>query len=468
MLKYGWLSPEGRFMFCAFGGHYDTAKEIVREKYPEEYKRVETGYSHDGETPYMILFSKGYSRIVDDSIEFASNSAKDAILEFVKQYYMNEIITIFRRSLSGRLDKEMFSGRGNELIEKGLFENKMFHENNSNDLTNLHAAFASPEGEIITYHQDHEDTAKQIIWSKYSNISKDKLDIIHNDLQLAIDFLLDKGWVRIEVETGPEKVLTYQKNIAKHTVVELVTKYFMNRQIIIFGPYEREIFRGIGKDFTNKGLFENIKLKKIIEQFSTEGISAWIDPYGELISVPFEEHASVGFKIIEKKYPEDMEKYEVEANSSYPSDNWIFTILLRRGYVLVEQFMITFFTKNAKDSVIEFVMKHYMNQKIYVYKSDFSEDSDDDDGGIVFKGIGKDFINQGLFESKNIKLMSILKGITDKKGITEKNVDSKELKMGIKVEMEHTINKELAKKIALDHLAENPKYYTRLKKIEKH
>ncbi len=38
-----------------------------------------------------------------------------------------------------------------------------------------------------------------------------------------------------------------------------------------------------------------------------------------------------------------------------------------------------------------------------------------------------------------------------------------ELRMGIKVEMEHTDDLDKAKKIALDHLAENPYYYTALK-----
>ena len=42
-----------------------------------------------------------------------------------------------------------------------------------------------------------------------------------------------------------------------------------------------------------------------------------------------------------------------------------------------------------------------------------------------------------------------------------------ELKKGISVEKEHTEDAEGAKKIAMDHLVENPKYYTELKKIEK-
>ena len=41
-------------------------------------------------------------------------------------------------------------------------------------------------------------------------------------------------------------------------------------------------------------------------------------------------------------------------------------------------------------------------------------------------------------------------------------VSGKELKKGIAVEMEHTDDPKVAKKIALDHLAEDPKYYTKL------
>lgn len=43
------------------------------------------------------------------------------------------------------------------------------------------------------------------------------------------------------------------------------------------------------------------------------------------------------------------------------------------------------------------------------------------------------------------------------------NIDQNELKMGIEVEKEHTQDEALAKKIAMDHLKEDPKYYTKLK-----
>ncbi len=42
----------------------------------------------------------------------------------------------------------------------------------------------------------------------------------------------------------------------------------------------------------------------------------------------------------------------------------------------------------------------------------------------------------------------------------------KELEMGIKIEMEHTDDKDKAKEIAMDHLWENPSYYSKLKKSD--
>lgn len=46
----------------------------------------------------------------------------------------------------------------------------------------------------------------------------------------------------------------------------------------------------------------------------------------------------------------------------------------------------------------------------------------------------------------------------------KKGVNKYELEKGIKVEMEHTNSKAKAEEIARDHLAEDPKYYTKLKK----
>lgn len=47
--------------------------------------------------------------------------------------------------------------------------------------------------------------------------------------------------------------------------------------------------------------------------------------------------------------------------------------------------------------------------------------------------------------------------------LNPKDVDQNQLKMGIKIEMEHTKDPQLAKEIAIDHLAEDPTYYSKLK-----
>lgn len=53
-----------------------------------------------------------------------------------------------------------------------------------------------------------------------------------------------------------------------------------------------------------------------------------------------------------------------------------------------------------------------------------------------------------------------------KKHKVEVDILKKEFVQGIKIEMEHTNNKSKAKEITMDHLFEDPKYYTKLKKME--
>ena len=61
---------------------------------------------------------------------------------------------------------------------------------------------------------------------------------------------------------------------------------------------------------------------------------------------------------------------------------------------------------------------------------------------------------------------TITGGLGDKKEDSDFDKDS--LEQGIKVEMEHTTDKEVAKEIAKDHLMEDPEYYTKLATIEDH
>jgi hypothetical protein len=59
-----------------------------------------------------------------------------------------------------------------------------------------------------------------------------------------------------------------------------------------------------------------------------------------------------------------------------------------------------------------------------------------------------------------------LEDIAKKHGVDLKSIEH-ELSKGMSVEKEHTKSKEVAKTIAMDHLYEDPKYYTKLAKAEK-
>ena len=74
----------------------------------------------------------------------------------------------------------------------------------------------------------------------------------------------------------------------------------------------------------------------------------------------------------------------------------------------------------------------------------------------------KDIVLQNL--AKNPKFYSdLLQYMNSDKGNIMENIDPEQLKMGIEVEKEHTSDHALAQKIAMDHLKEDPKYYTKLK-----
>ena len=78
-------------------------------------------------------------------------------------------------------------------------------------------------------------------------------------------------------------------------------------------------------------------------------------------------------------------------------------------------------------------------------------------------------IDTPVFESVVYKILGSFAGHgrAKEKGFEEKDADPKELAMGIKIEAEHTNWPTMAKRIALDHLAEIPDYYTRLIKMER-
>jgi hypothetical protein len=69
----------------------------------------------------------------------------------------------------------------------------------------------------------------------------------------------------------------------------------------------------------------------------------------------------------------------------------------------------------------------------------------------------------GLFLKADL---GVKEGRAAKEGFTETSADPKELAMGIEHELEHTEDRLAANRTALDHLAEDPKYYTKLKEME--
>jgi len=54
--------------------------------------------------------------------------------------------------------------------------------------------------------------------------------------------------------------------------------------------------------------------------------------------------------------------------------------------------------------------------------------------------------------------------LAQKTGVKLSDFDPKEVEMGLKVEREHTQDIEIIKQILSDHLAEDPHYYSKLKK----
>lgn len=69
----------------------------------------------------------------------------------------------------------------------------------------------------------------------------------------------------------------------------------------------------------------------------------------------------------------------------------------------------------------------------------------------------KSFLNQ--------RVLSI-KSLAKKHNVSEEEID-KALRKGVRVEHEHTTKIDVARRIALAHLAEDPKYYDKLRKMEK-
>jgi hypothetical protein len=92
-------------------------------------------------------------------------------------------------------------------------------------------------------------------------------------------------------------------------------------------------------------------------------------------------------------------------------------------------------------------------------------------GGFVYENKKKQSSEEKLKGGKSDKMsLEDIAKKHDKKGYyhIDNMVSSlkKQLNKGIKVEMEHTKDKKIAKEIVMDHLFEDPNYYDKLKKVE--
>lgn len=126
-------------------------------------------------------------------------------------------------------------------------------------------------------------------------------------------------------------------------------------------------------------------------------------------------------------------------------------------YPVVEEERNTSMTDEIRDKLTTFFKENPYPQDSAVHK--FAEDNN---------------IPTDELEAETYKMLCtfISFGKANGEGLTAKDVDPKELKMGIEVEYEHVdkdspYGKKMAERIALDHLAEFGDYYTRLAKMEK-
>lgn len=106
-----------------------------------------------------------------------------------------------------------------------------------------------------------------------------------------------------------------------------------------------------------------------------------------------------------------------------------------------------------------------VQKKIMAFLADEPSPPDD----MVHAFAEKEGIDSHQFEAYIYDILGSFLGAGKAKeeGFTEEDADPKELKMGTEIEKEHTTNPLIAKRIALDHLAEIDDYYTRLDKMER-
>ncbi len=108
-------------------------------------------------------------------------------------------------------------------------------------------------------------------------------------------------------------------------------------------------------------------------------------------------------------------------------------------------------------------------QDIHKVIMDFLKDNPSPDDKKMHALANKTGVDEHEFEAHVYMILGSFLGAgrAKEKDFTEEDADSQELEWGIKIEMEHTTDPVISKRIALDHLAEISDYYTKLIKMEK-
>ena len=137
---------------------------------------------------------------------------------------------------------------------------------------------------------------------------------------------------------------------------------------------------------------------------------------------------------------------------------------IRTGYKKITGFTITFGVgNNMRDAVKALVYGKLTGKDKLVYWHDSINDE--------LKELAKPqspqekYTEHGLLPEDIAEKAEIIEGgFADNK--SSKKYNQKQLRLGIKIEMEHTDDPKKAKEIAMDHLEEIPDYYTRLEVLE--
>lgn len=124
------------------------------------------------------------------------------------------------------------------------------------------------------------------------------------------------------------------------------------------------------------------------------------------------------------------------------------TIIRREQVLLEDEGSEERDMSDTHNEIIKWFLKHPnpKDDTVHAYAEEIGMDPDEFETHVYM--ILSNVLSKGLSKGAEIKC------------------DPKELKMGIDVEYEHTSEPLIAKKIACDHLAEIPDYYTRLKRME--